>query len=509
MAPSKPSLPAPSDAGGRAASRGGASSSSSPPPPPPQQQGCAIQPVPPPPQQQQQQGHEIQPVWMWVWQPTPPLPFEFGVPATWPIPPLHPQFGSQQHPYYLPLGPTVWGPTSDTSQYLDAMVAQQMSAAPTWPQQPQFVEHPPWHGPLPPQPVPPIYYQDWRLVQIRSELLSSPMTLDRLVMSLDEEHSAILVHQLNAGDEEMREMVLDRFKQCAHWIMGNRQGHAVFEALLRSIQVIVDEDRRREELEIIVEAAVTPELVGRSKHGVTSLRLLITAVAWNPGLSTALVNYFLRDRVMDNVGGNELITHCFLSLDYEATRALVRDAMDTIDDKLDSPLGRLACLRTCFRYAGGEELPLFQDALVERAVRMAMGPNSNRLVQQLLNRDDMDRIEFRRRLLSRLMQHVVSLSNHWYGRFVLRRCFMSEDKELQPIVLTACADLPQGDVQALVQILPLDKVLQGGNDYPVTARRLALKIQALPPHIREHDKLEPLMSAVTRVLADNLAHLGD
>jgi hypothetical protein len=53
---------------------------------------------------------------------------------------------------------------------------------------------------------------------------------------------------------------------------------------------------------------------------VISLRLLITAVAWNPGLFTALVNYFLRDRVMDNVGGNELIAHCFLSMDYEATR---------------------------------------------------------------------------------------------------------------------------------------------------------------------------------------------
>ncbi|XBI69958.1 hypothetical protein VPH35_064565 [Triticum aestivum] len=492
MDPSKPSLPVPSHAGGRAASRGEASSSSSPPPPPPpqqqgcamqpvppppQQQGCAMQPVPPPPPQQQQQGHE--PVWMWVWQPTPQLPFEFGVPATWPIPPLHPQ----------------------------------MSAAPTWPQQPQFVQYPPLLVPQPLQPPPPTH-QDWRLVQIRSELFGSPMTLDQLVMSLDEERSAILLHQLEVGDEEMRGMVLDRFKQCAHWIMENRQGHAVFEALLRSIQVIVDDDRRREELEIIVEAAVTPELVGRSStHGVTSLKLLITAVAWNPGLSTALVNYFLRDRVMDNVGGNELITRCFLSMDYEATRALVRDAIDTIDDKLDSPLGRLACLRTCFRYAEGEELPLFEDALVERAVTMAMGPNSNRLVQSLLDRDrdpDMDRNEFRRRLLSRLMQHVVSLSNHWYGRFVLRRCFMSKHKELQPIVLTACADLPQGDVQALVmQILPLHMVLQEGNDYPVTARRLALKIQALPAHIREHNKLEPLMSAVTRVLADNLPNLGD
>ena len=48
--------------------------------------------------------------------------------------------------------------------------------------------------------------------------------------------------------------------------------------------------------------------------------LLITAVAWSPGLSTALVNYFVRDRVMDNVGGDELITRCFTTMDYEVTR---------------------------------------------------------------------------------------------------------------------------------------------------------------------------------------------
>ena len=65
----------------------------------------------------------------------------------------------------------------------------------------------------------------------------------------------------------------------------------------------------------------------------------------------------------------------YLLIGLECFQALVRDAMDTIDDKLDSPLGRLACLRTCFRYAEGEELPLFEDALVERAVTMAMGPN--------------------------------------------------------------------------------------------------------------------------------------
>uniref|UniRef100_A0A8R7RA60 Uncharacterized protein n=1 Tax=Triticum urartu TaxID=4572 RepID=A0A8R7RA60_TRIUA len=329
-------------------------------------------------------------------------------------------------------------------------------------------------------------------------------------MSLDGERSAILLHQLEVGDEQMREMVLDGFKQCAHWIMGNRPGHAVFEALLRSIHIIVDDDRRYEELHIIVEAAATPELVWRSEDGVASLMLLITAVAWSPGLCTALVNYFVRDRVMDNVGGDELITRCFTTMGYEVTRALVRHAMYTIDDKLDSSFG-VPCLGTCFRYATGDELPLFEDALVERAVTMAMGRNSHRLVQRLIDRGG-NRIDFRRRLLSRLMQHLVRLSNNWFGRFVLQRCFQNAVVALQPIVLTAFADLPQGDIQALVmheELRPLHRVLQGGNTYPAEARRLALKIQALPLHIREQEELQPLMRAATRVLADNLANLGD
>ncbi|XP_044367546.1 uncharacterized protein [Triticum aestivum] len=378
----------------------------------------------------------------------------------------------------MPPGPTVWGPTSNASQYLDAMVAQQRPAAPTWPQQPQLVQQPP------------TIHQDWKLEVIRSNLLRHPMALEQLVMSSDREYSAILVHRLYMLDEEMHRMVLDGFKQCGDAIMGSRQGHAVFEALLRSIPVMVGNNRRYEELEIIVDAAVTPELIPRSKDGVTSLMLLITAVAWNPVLCTRLVNCFVRDCVMDNFGGNELITRCFTRMDYDVTKALVTHAMDTIDDKLNSLFG-VACLGTCFRYARGEELHLFQDTLVERAVPMAMGRDSNRLLQRLLDRD-MDRIEFRRRLLSRLMQHLVRLSGDWYGRFVLRHCFTSEDKELLPIALTACADLPQGDFQALAShFLPLHRVLQGGNtDYPVTAKRLARKIQALPPPIREHRDIQ-------------------
>uniref|UniRef100_A0A8I6Y3E6 PUM-HD domain-containing protein n=1 Tax=Hordeum vulgare subsp. vulgare TaxID=112509 RepID=A0A8I6Y3E6_HORVV len=542
MDPGGPPRRAPFYAGGPAAHGGQAPSLSSPrpPPPPPQQQGYAIQPVPlrqasppwawdlgagalptgfgppvqgpipqfgwqqqhaiqpvrlPQPSElpagfgspvpgpiaplhpqfgwwQQQQGHGIQPVQL----PQPSeLPVGFGSPVPGPIPPLHPQFGSQQHPYgrwsggYLstvdastaahgrreypyhsPPGPTVWGPTSNTSQYLDAMVAQQMSAAPSGAQQQQQI------GPR---------------------------------------------------------MVLHGFKFYAHVIMGNRQGHAVFEALLLSVQAVVG-NRQYEELKIIVEAAVKPKLVSRrSNNGLNSLKLLITAVASHPGLSTRLVNCILRDQVMDGLVGDEVTARCFIEMDYEVTKSLIRHAMATIDRKLDSRSGS-ACLAICFRYATGDELPVFQDTIVQHAVAIARGQYSSTcLVPHLL---ELGSTEFRRRLLSRLMEHVVDLSGDTYGRFALRSCFMREENELQPVVLEACAELTPGDLQKLVmQFLPLHGVLQRGNtDFPATARALALKIQALPlqdSDMRwEQDELKLLMSVVTSVLADKqLAKLED
>ncbi|KAI4993020.1 hypothetical protein ZWY2020_007333 [Hordeum vulgare] len=407
------------------------------------------------------------------------------------------------YPYHSPLGPTVWGATSNTSHYRDAVVAQQMSAASSGSQQPQI-------GPrFVPQPLqPPPIRQDCRLVEVRSEFLRSPITrLKQLVMSPDPDY-LILLNQLNVGDVEMRRTVLYGFKHCAHEIMGNRQGHAVFGALLRSVRAVLGK-KQHEELKIIVEAAVKPKLVSRSNGGVTSLKLLITAVASHPDLSTRLVNCFLRDHVMDGLGGEEVIAHCFIKMDYEVTKSLIRHAMVTIDRKLHSPFGS-ACLGTCFRYAIGDELRVFQDTIVRHAVAIAMGRHSTILVPHLL--EQCGSIEFRRRLLSRLMEHVVDLSGDTFGRFVLRRCFVTEENELQPVMLAACAELTPGDIQKLVmQFLPLHWVLQRGNtDFPATARMLALKIQALPLHIREHDELKLLMSAVESVLADKrLAKLED
>lgn len=52
---------------------------------------------------------------------------------------------------------------------------------------------------------------------------------------------------------------------------------------------------------------------------VTSLRMLIEAVAWNQELSRRLVERFVCEMVMDLPGGEELILCCFTTMPYKVT----------------------------------------------------------------------------------------------------------------------------------------------------------------------------------------------
>uniref|UniRef100_A0A8I6XSX8 PUM-HD domain-containing protein n=1 Tax=Hordeum vulgare subsp. vulgare TaxID=112509 RepID=A0A8I6XSX8_HORVV len=517
MDPGGPSRPAPFYApfyaGGPAAHGGEAPSSSSPRPPPPPQP---------------QQGHAIQPA---------PLrqtsrPWDLGagaLPTGFRTPPLHPQFGASSSGRYLSmpveagtaarnfernprdipcsLGPSIrpspWTPSNSDM----VAVPQQRYAPQNWPPPsppPQFVQHPPRFEPLPPQPwgapEPPIY-QDPRVQETKLVLLNSPMVLGQLVMS--PEHSAILVHQLEVGDEQMRDMVLDGFKHCGREIMGDTQGHAVLEALLHSLH------GRYRGLEIIVEVAIKPRLLSRSKDGVYSLELLITAVAGFPALSARLVHSFVNERVMDDVGGDELIVRCFTTMPDYVTAVLINHAIDTIDDKMLCPFGS-TFLATCFEYAEGEEVPRFQTIILAKAVEMAKKRAGKHFLLHLLNHANVS-IQFRKQLMSKLMKKVLDLCFHCQGQIVVEQCFVSKETELLNIALRACADLTTGELQVLLGervvsrsfvLLLLHRLVEDGNTpFPEIAKDLARKIEELPPHIRKHDDVKLLMSAIRRVLA--------
>ncbi|XP_040243356.1 uncharacterized protein [Aegilops tauschii subsp. strangulata] len=236
------------------------------------------------------------------------------------------------------------------------------------------------------------------------------MTLEQLLMYC----SAFVVQLLEQGEEEMRHRVLGWFVHRAHEIMGNRQGHAVFATLLRICRW------RYEELRSIVEAAVTPNLVSRSNDGVTSLKMLIAEVARHWDLSERLVGSFVNERVMDEAGGNELIADCFATMPYEVTRALIRHALDTINDKLESELGS-RCLAVCFRNARADHLKDFEKAVCEGAIAMAMGQYSNYFMQGVLEHGD---IGVQYAVVDQLMTEVASLCCHRYGHYVVQSCIL-------------------------------------------------------------------------------------
>ncbi|XP_044372893.1 pumilio homolog 2 [Triticum aestivum] len=236
------------------------------------------------------------------------------------------------------------------------------------------------------------------------------MTLEQLLMS----RSALVVQLLEQVDEEIRRRVLGWFVHRAHEIMGNRQGHAEFATLLRICRW------RHEELRSIVEAAITPNLVSRSNDGVTSLKMLIAEVARHWDLSERLVGSFVNERVMDEPGGNELIAHCFTTMPYEATKALIRHALDTINDKLESEFGS-RCLAVCFRNARADELKDFEKVVCEDAIAMAMGQYSNYFMQGVLEHGD---IGVQYAVVDQLMTEVASLCCHRYGHYVLQSCIL-------------------------------------------------------------------------------------
>ncbi|KAI4993014.1 hypothetical protein ZWY2020_007327 [Hordeum vulgare] len=338
---------------------------------------------------------------------------------------------------------TRWPKASSSGQQ---PLLQQRYAPQAWPQPPQRYARDETRSSHSGRPEPPIR-QDSRLEEIRSESLRSPMTLEQ-VMSC----SAFVVQLLEQGDEKMRHKVLDWFVHRAHEIMGNRQGHAVFATLLRICRW------RHEELCSIVEAAFTPNLGLRSDDWVTSVRMLIAEVARYPDLSERLVGSFVRERVMDEAGGDELIAHCFATMPYEVTRALIRHALDTINDKLDSEFGS-RCVSVCFRKAQADDLQNFNNVVCEGAIEIAMGQYSNYLMQDVLEHGD---IGVQYAVVDQLKTEVANLCCHQYGHYVVQSCFLKTGDcrgELLRRLVQALQELCDTQLAGLVQNAFASRVL--------------------------------------------------
>ncbi|KAI5017809.1 hypothetical protein ZWY2020_042697 [Hordeum vulgare] len=173
-----------------------------------------------------------------------------------------------------------------------------------------------------------------------------------------------VVDLLEAGDEEVRGIVLAGVTPNARLFMKTEEGAKEFVALVSRPELQLGD------LENILNVVLGEPQQFDDQYRVTSLEALITAVAQrgSPDLRTQL--------------------------------ALIRHALDTINDKMKSEFGS-RCLSICFRNAQADEVQDFNKDVLE---------HDNGDIQHVV--------------VHELMKDVASLFSHKYGHGVLHACFL-------------------------------------------------------------------------------------
>ncbi|KAE8772995.1 hypothetical protein D1007_54901 [Hordeum vulgare] len=206
-----------------------------------------------------------------------------------------------------------------------------------------------------------------------------------------------VVDLLEAGDEEVRGIVLAGVTPNARLFMKTEEGAKEFVALVSRPELQLGD------LENILNVVLGEPQQFDDQYRVTSLEALITAVAQrgSPDLRTQLVHYLQDENVMNHVGGGQVLAHCLTTMPYEETKALIRHALDTINDKMKSEFGS-RCLSICFRNAQADEVQDFNKV-------------------DVLEHDNGD---IQHVVVHELMKDVASLFSHKYGHGVLHACFL-------------------------------------------------------------------------------------
>ncbi|KAI4975511.1 hypothetical protein ZWY2020_049118 [Hordeum vulgare] len=208
--------------------------------------------------------------------------------------------------------------------------------------------------------------------KIRAKLLGDPTYLQPLISLQSSEHVADL---LEAGDEEVRGIVLAGVTPNARLFMKTEEGAKEF---------VTGGELQLGDLENILNVVLGEPQQFDDQYWVTSLEALITAVAQrgSPDLRTRL--------------------------------ALIRHALDTINDKLKSEFGS-RCLSICFRNAQADEVQDFNKC------SLLWIPGSNYLMQDVLEHGNGD---IHHAVVHELMKDVASLFSHKYGHGVMHACFL-------------------------------------------------------------------------------------
>ncbi|OEL21744.1 hypothetical protein BAE44_0017239 [Dichanthelium oligosanthes] len=356
------------------------------------------------------------------------------------------------------------------------------------------------------------YYPTLTLEQVRSRLLRRPMESNLLMFP---ETAAHVFRLLVEDDEQARRSVLARVRSDVRSVMGSNERHAVLLALIRACA------ERLDELQDIVHAVYKGNgyLMGDAKnnYGLAALWYLIKAVAPHAQLLVQLICWLLREGLMEQLRGAELLQHCFTRMSYEDSKVrdtshhqrivIIKFATLKFNELIFSSSFGSRCLAECFVHARGDELRALEEIVLNRTIELAMGQYSNYFLQRVI---EYGREPLQAAIADAVADDVVNLSLDRFGSYVVEACFLlaRTPAPLHRLLGTflmlpgeQLSELVRGDYSNYVVSKLLDTAR---NHFPQEARVLARHIEKLPPEVQREMHARAVMKVVGKLTQRHL-----
>ncbi|CAN6285354.1 unnamed protein product [Urochloa humidicola] len=355
------------------------------------------------------------------------------------------------------------------------------------------------------------YYQSWiptpaarrysTLEQVRSSLLRRPMELDLL---MSPQAAAYVARLLQEGDDRVRRSVLARVRGDVCGVAGSFEGQAVLLALVRACA------GRPNELQDIVHAMYKSHgfsMAAKHNHGLgTFLKELARNLTPYPQMLVKFICWLLREHLMEQYQGAELLQYCFTTMPYEDSKIIIQFATLNINELLFTSFGS-RCLAECLVYARDGELRALENTILSRTMEIAMGQYSNYFLQRAIELGS----EFLQAAIAeRVAADVVSLSLDRFGSYVVEACFLlaRTAAPLQRLLAAfqglrdeALAELVRGNYSNYV----VSKLLDAGKQhFTQEARALARRIEKLPASVQREMHARRVMMVVNKLTHKHL-----
>ncbi|CAN6301954.1 unnamed protein product [Urochloa humidicola] len=356
------------------------------------------------------------------------------------------------------------------------------------------------------------YYQSWiptpaarrysTLEQVRSNLLRRPMELDLL---MSPQAAAYVARLLQEGDDKVRRSALARVRGDVCGVAGSIEGQAVLLALVRACA------GRPDELQDIVHAMYKSHgfsmCVAKHNHGLGKLLKELTRnLAPYPQMLVQFICWLLREHLMEQYQGAELLQYCFTTMPYEDSKIIIQFATLNINQLLFTSFGS-RCLAECLVYARDGELRDLENTILSRTMEIAMGQYSNYFLQRAI---ELGSELLQAAIAERVAADVVSLSLDRFGSYVVEACFLlaRTPAPLQRLLAAfqglrdeTLAELVRGNYSNYV----VSKLLDAGKQhFTQEARALARRMEKLPASVQREMHARRVMMVVNKLTHKHL-----